>query len=421
MAVDFSLLPAEEQEIAERPSRVAWAIAFLVMVLGGVLAVLLSWPKHLPTHTWKFWATLIVFPVGVPVWIVLRRYGHHEGRKLDVLMRNEAIRKYNEHVFAVAARPLAVLGVAHRISSDRNVNALASIQAGTVRIGTQEPIANEGDPVRARWLEVPGVELVPGGKEKDDDRQRKAMQWLYSELLDDLAERIRALPLQTGFGVSLWISGGLHRQDHAALWEKAWQERQFRAMDLIEEAEPAGLHVVDGWLDEIAGQGKRDARLIVAIQLHPVLSDTPPPDTAEAGVAVLLMPDEAASRLAVEREASLHRPVRGPVDQSNGALLHALKWGDTKASDITKGWQTGFDAAMAGVLHRAAMQIGLETQPIDLDQTVGHAGVAASWLAVACAAGSLSGDAPSQIILVGGPDGVDAAVIRRQSHETRPV
>jgi hypothetical protein len=42
------------------------------------------------------------------------------------VMHNEAIRQYNEHVFAVAARPLAVLGAAHRISSDRSSSAVRS-------------------------------------------------------------------------------------------------------------------------------------------------------------------------------------------------------------------------------------------------------------------------------------------------------
>lgn len=413
MAVEFSLLPTEEPETAERPSRLVWAIAFIVMVLGGVLAILLLWPKHFPTHTWRFWATVTLFPIGVPVWLVLRRYGHHEGRKLDVVMHNEAIRKYNEHVFAVATRPLAVLGAAHRISSDRSVNAVSSIRAGTVRLGSQKPIANEGDPVRARWLEVPGVHLVPGGKEKDDDRHRTVTQWLYSELLGELAAQIGAMPLEINLAVHLWVCGGLRRLEYVGLWRKAWEDHEFQAMEIVEESEPAGLYAIDSWLDDIAGQAEREARLIVAIQLHPVLNDTPPSGATEVGVAILLMPDEAARRLAVVRVANLHRPVRGSLVQSSATLSHALKWGDTTASDIKGAWQTGVDAAKAGILRSAAMQMGLESQPVDLDRTVGHAGSAASWLATACAAGSLSDDAQSQIIFVGGPDSVDAAVIRR--------
>lgn len=413
MAVDFSRLPTEEPEITDPPSRLAWVIAFLVMVLGGIFAVLLLWPKELPTHTWRFWATVTLFPIGVPVWIVLRRYGHHEGRKLDAVMHNEAIRQYNEHIFAVAARPLAVLGAAHRISSDRNVNAVSGIQAGTVKLGSQRPIADEGDPVRARWMEVPGVHLVPGGIEKDEERHRAVTQWLYSELLGELAEQIRAVPSQINLSVRLWVCSGLPRQDCVALWRKAWQDHRLRAMEIVDEPELAGLYIVDGWLDEIAAQDERGARLIVVIQLHPVLSDTPPPGTAEAGVAVLLMPDEAASRLALLREANLHRPVRGSLVQSNDTLAHALKWGDTRASDIKGAWQTGVDAVKAGMLRSAAMPMGLETQPVDLDQTVGYAGAAAPWLATACAAGSLSDDLQNQLILVGDSDCVDAAVIRR--------
>ncbi|MGE8454873.1 MAG: hypothetical protein ACN6OP_30550, partial [Pseudomonadales bacterium] len=91
MAVDFSLLPPEEAVSERPPSRLAWTVAFFLMVLVGVFAVLFFWPKDMPTHTWKFWASLVLFPVGIPVWIVLRRYSVYEGRKLDTALHNEAV------------------------------------------------------------------------------------------------------------------------------------------------------------------------------------------------------------------------------------------------------------------------------------------------------------------------------------------
>ncbi|MGO4811043.1 hypothetical protein AB4156_15880 [Cupriavidus sp. 2MCAB6] len=421
MAVDFSLLPKEEPEPGNSPSRPVWAIVFLVMVLACAFVILLSWPKHLPTHTWRFWATLILFPVGIPASILLFRYSYHEGHRLDVLMRNEVIRRYNECVFALAARPLALLGAAHRFSSDQSENATGAIRAGTVRLETQKPIARDGAPTKARWLVVPGVPLDPGGKEADDRRHCKVTRWLYSELLDDLANRIQSLPSRVDLSVCLWVSGGLLRKDYVALWQECWRKRQLRDMRLAEETEPAGLDVLDSWLDQAAGGEGREARLIVAIQLYPVLSKTPPVGATEAGAALLLMPGEQAGRLHVVSEATLHRPVRGPFDQSDGALSHAVKWGDVTAADIPGGWQTGLDATQAGVLREAAMRLGLTVRPTDLDQTVGHAGAAAPWLAIACAAGSLSGDVQSQIVFAGQPDGVDSAVVRSVSRETEPV
>lgn len=421
MAVDFSLLPKEEPEPGGSPSLLIWTIVFLVMALACAIVILLSWPKDLPTHTWKFWATLILFPMGIPAWIVLRRYSHHEGHRLDVLMRNEVIRRYNERVFALAAHPLALLGAAHRFSSDQSENATSTIRSGTVRLETQKPIASDSGPTKARWLVVPGVPLDPGGKEADARRHREVTRWLYSELLADLATRIQSLPSRVDLSVCLWVSGGLPRKDHVALWQECWREHRLRDTRISEETEPAGLDVLDGWLDQVAGGEGREARLIVAIQLYPVLSKTPPVGAAEAGVALLLMPGEQAGRLQVVSEASLHRPVRGPFDQSDGALSHAVKWGDVTAAEIRGGWQTGLDATQAGVLREAAVHLGLTARPTDLDQTVGHAGTAAPWLAIACAAGSLSGDVQSQIVFAGQPGGVDAAVVRSVVREKRQV
>jgi hypothetical protein len=114
MAIDFSLLPPEEPNPDDPPSRLVWVIVFFVLVLAGVFAVLLLWPKNLPTQTWKFWTCLILFPVGIPTLVVMRRFGNYEGLKMDIELRNEATRGYTEHVFEVASRPLALVASAHR-------------------------------------------------------------------------------------------------------------------------------------------------------------------------------------------------------------------------------------------------------------------------------------------------------------------
>ncbi|WP_454738535.1 hypothetical protein [Cupriavidus necator] len=310
---------------------------------------------------------------------------------------------------------MALLGAAYRFSSDRDENAIGSIQSGTARLSTQEPIASDGDPTKARWLIVPDVQLAPGDMEADADRHGKVVRWLYRELLDSVADRIRSLPPRLGLGICLWVSGGLPRHECVASWQECWQERQFRPMCIMEEAEPTGLETLDDWLDQVADSGGRDARLIVSIQLHRVLSDTPPVGAAEAGVALLLMPGEQAKQRGVVAEVNLHRPVHGPFEQANGALSHALRWGDVTAAEVPGGWQTGLSATQASVLREVAVRLGLSVQPTDLDQTVGHAGPTAPWLAIACAAAALSADVQSQIVFAGQPHGVDVAVVRRQA------
>ncbi|WP_413185632.1 hypothetical protein [Paraburkholderia sacchari] len=418
MAVDFSLLPAEIPETSKPPSRLVWAVAFLVLVLIGIFAVLMFWPRSLPTNTFDFWCTLFLFPVGIPALIVLLRYQHYAGHKLDIQMSNRATRQYNDSVFAAASVPISVLGVSHRFSAIADENAIASIQSGTLRLTVQELFARDSEPDKVRWLEAPEVKLHAGTDEDDRKRHTDVTRWLFKELLAELAGAINALPMQVGLGVHLLVSGMLTGEQNEALWRECWERFEFHTPCVFAGgAGRSDLQMVDGWLDQVTAGQQREVKLVVAIQLHPLLADSPPRGTAEAGVALLLMPDALASQHRVARMASLYRPERGPFDLSNGALMRALKWAGSTAKAISGGWQTGLDQTHAGALRKSAVLAGLEILPVDLDSRVGHAGIAAPWLAVACAASSLSTAAPIQIVFAGQGEGVDCAVLRDNSGE----
>lgn len=413
MAVDFSLLPKEVTAPDDPPSRIFWVMTFLVMTVGASLLVLLLWPKHLPTNAWRFWVSLLIFPAGISASVVLRRYAVYEGHRLDALLCNEAVREYNLRVFAVAERPLAMVGTAYRYSSDRNENAVQSIQSGVVRLSSRVPIFSDGDPTRARWLLVPGVKLESGGQEDEELRQMKVARWLFAELLDELAGRLELLPSCIDLGAHVWVSGGLSRKAYLALWRECWAERRLRPMLVIDGAEPLSLRAIDNWLDQVAAGRECEARLVVTIQLYPLLSEIPPAGVAEAGVAVLLMPREQARQHAVACEANLHRPVCGAFDRLDETISRALRWGDIEAAQVSGVWRTGIGSPQAGVLLQAALHLGLSAQQTDLDQTVGHTGTAAPWLAIACGAKALSAAVVNQVVFHGQADGLDAAVIRR--------
>jgi hypothetical protein len=413
MAVDFSWLPHEEPIPVDAPSRLAWMIAFVVMVLAGGFAVLLLWPKNIPTHTWNFWMCLILFPVGVPALIVLRRYSVYEGRKLDIVLSNEAIREYKTRVFEAASVPLALVGAAYRFSADAGQNAIEGVRTGALKLETREPIARGGEPAKGRWFVAPEVACLPGGKEDDLNRHRQLTQWLFTELLNELTAAIQALPRRLDLSVHFAVSSGLTHQENETLWQACWRERQLRPVRLAEAAAQAeDLTMLDAWLDQIIEASCQEARLVVAIQLHPLLSEPPPVGAAEAGVALLLAPDAQAERFNVVRSANLHRPVRGSFDQSSHALLHAMKWAKVAAADIPGGWQTGVDAAQYGQWRKPAVQLGFTAHPTNLDQSVGYAGVAAPWLAIAGAAASLSETVQAQLILAGQAESLDCAVLR---------
>ncbi len=419
MAVDFSLLPVEKASNDNAPSRFVWTVAFFLMVLIGILAMLYFWPADMPTKTWEFWISLILFPVGIPAFIVLRRYSSHAGRVLDTAMHNEAVHDYHTHVFEAASMPLSVMGAAYRFSANRKENHTDGIGAGTVTLKTLDPIARNGEPVKARWLTVPDMQTKPGGVEDDRNRRRQVTAWLFDELLDELKGQVRNVPPRVPLVIRLCLSNGFTFKENQALWQERWSARALRQASVApDEASPVDLMGLDTWLDAALRNTDLHATLLVAVQLHALLAATPPAGTAEAGVALLLMPAVPTRQLCVPHIAQLHRPVRGPVDQPGEALSHALRWGGTEASQITGGWQTGLDAKAAGALREPVMQLGIKVRATDLDQTVGDARIAAPWLAIACAASSATAAGVAQMVLVGHDAHVDGLVLNHVSLPT---
>lgn len=416
MAVDFTLLPEETPAYNRAPSRRSVIVVFLVMVLAGATALLVLWPAQQSTQTWKFWVSLALFPIGIPAVLVMRWQSLHAGRRLDTEVHNDLVRQYRERVNGVAARPLALLGAAYRFSSDPEENAVESLRTGRIRLVTRQPVASAGDPVKARWLSLPDVESVPGDQAADCGRQQALTRWLYEALIDEMTEHIRLIPAKVDLVVHLCAARELGHQACADLWTTCWQQRRLRAMRCAAEDASCDLATLDGWLDQIAGGNAREARLIVATRLHLLLSESPPPGSAEAGAAVLLMPVELAQNHQLRYNATVHRPVRSLPAAAKDNLSHALRWGGVAPADVSQAWQTGMNAAQTGVFRVAASQLDLPLLPADLDTTVGHAGSAAPWLAIALAANALVGKDQNQLVLAGSGENVDIAVVRRTPH-----
>lgn len=422
MAVNFLQLPVEDRFEDKRPSRLVWTIIFFSLAIGGIFVVLLLWPKSVPTSSWKFWITITLFPLGVPTLIVLRILSDYEGRRESVELRNEAVHRYNESVFEVASRQFALVCAPFRVSADRAENTVEAIRVGAVRLTTQDPIVHDGEPVKARWLVVPAVQLTSGRKEDDRRRHIQVVKWLFDEMLAEMAEKINALPARLGLSVHLFTSTVLASSECEAIWKRcchAHLSRDARVAKITESS--ADLGTLDCWLDQATIGECAEARLIVSVQLHSLLSVTPNAGVTEAGVALLLLPDLLCREYAITRIADLHRPVCGTLHNSGETLSNAIKWARTTAAHIPYSWQTGLNAPQAGKVREAALRIGLLTDATDLDQTVGHAGVAAPWLTTACAALSLADGATQQIVFVGQDDRMDCTVLKLAIPSTQPI
>jgi hypothetical protein len=165
---------------------------------------------------------------------------------------------------------------------------------------------------------------------------------------------------------------------------------------------------VDAWLDA------RETRplLVVAVQLH----DRPPEDSAEAGVALLFLPEAVALPDALMPCAMLHRPAAVPPGELAEGLAFATLWARMDSAAVRQAWLTGFDAQGLTQVTQACRRAGLEQltkfearrMP---DSVLGHAGLASDWLAVAAAA-EHGADAPQFIILNHTPATCQAAILQ---------
>lgn len=412
MAVDFSLLPLETTHAMRSPSWIFWAVVCVAIGCVGASVVILLWPKDMPTQTWRFWFSVVVLPVGISAFVGLSRYRAYESQKLDMALHNEAVRAFNARVFRGASMPLAVVGAAYRYSADDKENSVQALRQGSVVLATRPPIARNAGPVRARWLAVPGMDAEPGTVESDRNRSHLVTTWLFDELLRDLSPRIQALPSRLPLTTHLLIANGFSSEENKALWQVCWDTQSPRVVTIGECTDaPADFMMLDGWLDSVIEGKALHATLLVAVQLHPLLAAAPPPGVAEVGAAVLLLPDAMASRHAVPRVANLYRPVRGVLKAACEPLSTAFRWAGVSPARITSAWQTALDAESAGALREPAIKMGLTLTATDLDQSVGHAGIASPWLAIACASKSISGESDAHLIVVGQGDHVDCAVL----------
>jgi hypothetical protein len=411
MAVDLFKLPGEQPEQTNSPSKIVWGVVFVVLLAAGGAATVLLWPKQMPTNDWQFWTTVVVLPSALASFIVSRRFSAYEAVKVDVQAKNEVVSAYNQRVFDAASRPFAVLAAAYRFSCDRKDNALNTVRDKSMKLVSQIGIAVDASPVRARWLVVPSVKLAAGSLAADKKRHIEAAKWLFGELLGELVPAIKALPPRTSLEIHFAMSSLLSAAERNGLWKDQWGKLDLRRAGIVIDDSCVDLLALDGWLDQTIETDDTKARLIVAIQLNILQSASPSPGSAEAAVALLLLPEAEATRHALAPEADLYRPVRGGFEQANEALRPALKWAGSAAPDIKGVWETGFDAKQWGQVVSEAGLLGLPNNAIKIDQSIGFAGVAAPWLAVACAAKSLSETAPRQMVFAGSQHTFDCAVL----------
>jgi hypothetical protein len=412
MAVDFTRLPPEEPVPDNPPSRFFWTVVFFLIATVGVFAVLLLWPKGESTETPWFWTCVTVYPFGLAAFVILRRYSVYEGCRLDAIAWNEARKHYVNDVFDGASRPLAVLAATCRFSSEAKDDDLGGLMDGSVKLEPQTPPKPDAPPVHARWFEKPDVDENGIRFKHDDERQRSVLKWAFSMVTDTIAEAVRSLPTELRFKVQLVLPGIANTDEALAIWNRQWAKTDFRPVQARVLAEHPDLMYVDSWLDRVNQRFDEEARLIVFVRLNTILQALPPDGSAETVVATLLVPEAACRSCKLAPLAMLHRPNGTEACPIDDALARALQWGRVEATEIKRIWHGGLDVSEANTATKALVKAGIGAKAANIDYMVGHAGVAAPWFVVACAASAAVQDGAPQLVVTTGMAGPCFSVVR---------
>jgi len=200
---------------------------------------------------------------------------------------------------------------------------------------------------------------------------------LFSELIADLP--VRQFSENASFVVILDVSSSLPFPAVRNIWQEAWQESGITCAH--EYTDSNGPGVVNHWLDH---RIKDDAMLlIVGLQIDPVVSN----NTAEAAVALLL--GNRLTQEALEPLALLHRPDAAPTGELREGMNMAAYNVPLKENIVKNLWLAGLTgeqrAEVIECQNAHPAQSVEDEAVISLDTSMGHAGAAAPWLAIAAA------------------------------------
>lgn len=247
---------------------------------------------------------------------------------------------------------------------------------------------------------------------QEDEQLAGAIKRALSQVLADLAQVLTPLPANQPLALLLEMDSELSGDQLVQVWEQAWNESGIRQpLTLLTGA---GLAVVDQWLDQRIDD--QALLMVVAFQLAPDQLE----DSADAVLGLLF--GNRLTQTTLKPLAYLHRPEQ-ERSASAGALDYAtrqaLNWAQVESGSVEGIWLAGFhhkrQADLSTVLYRLAMSVQPGRGHYNLDRSLGHAGPATHWLAIATAAKAIQANGRPQFIFSGegsAKDGLWCTAIR---------
>lgn len=403
MPVDLESLRAPDYEQGKPPRLWAWLLILLLVMGSGAGLTLYLWPADAPASGWRFWISLLGLPFVIYLLMLALRMRDLESWRNQLYLEELARQEVEQNNVQFGQQPLSLLhGVAWSAAGDL-AQTLTSVQAHHPLLASTLAHGHRDEVVRHTHL--PDKDLLDW-QAAPEERMSQRIEDALDKAMESLPPALRALPPQWPLHVELQIDTDGVAVDVIALWRRQWAWRELQPAPASETLVAAnGMARLDSWLDQSAPKHYQYARLIVAAQFY----ERPPANSAEAVCAVLLAWPQG------EDEDRLHRPVSSQGRTADAVLAETLLFSGCEPAQLTALWSaTGqndapWNAALSQQQPRAAV--------LSVDHQIGHAGVAAEWLALLLAWQAAGPDTPQGFLTRHGEhDAMQGFVYQESGH-----
>ncbi len=346
-----------------RPVTLRWVIFLVVIMLAGVVLTLWQWTGE--RRGVSFWFTALGLPFCL--WGILAVF-RHIGYRLELNGEagwNDECDDLEETEISRGKRFAWILDTWLQTPAGRGTGSLGAAMAqGFPLLKTAIPRAG-GQPVRhARITDF----------DSDPNALVKAIEKAVFRINKTLACLPETLPCWLMFDCDAALSA--EEEDELLRRVMNQSERELRQIP------GQGMSALDYWLDH--RWAKPSALVILTLSLRP----SPQENDAEA-IALMVLCNRKSHQY--PDAVRLHRPQQSSPETLTHNMAHALRWAELSPDAIKGIWITGEAVTGRPGLNQSCEDNKLTLSLTDgiksIDATLGYAGQASPWIAVALAAG----------------------------------
>ncbi|MEE9659084.1 hypothetical protein [Enterobacter cloacae complex sp. CARB60] len=227
----------------------------------------------------------------------------------------------------------------------------------------------------------------------DNNNLSELILCLFNKLICQLP--LSYIPNNVNLVIALDVSSAIPKENINEMWLKSW--REFGSLHSFELMENNGPVILEHWLNSKTKENS--LLLVVALQVAPIHAT----NSAETAVALLLgnrLMQESITPMAI-----LHRPDPSSAEELESGMRMAAYNVPIKDGVLKHLWLSGLtDQQHAEVVinqNKSPVRAVESDTVINLDSSMGHAGAAAPWLAIAAASETAQQTQLPQMIICG--------------------